>query len=292
MVVNNQPPYPMYWGGVAPRASLDWRLNDKTVIRAGGAINTLLLNLWQQNFVTGGIPFVVAPFSTAAPGAPVPFENGVAAVALPEIYTTGGALLYPTGRSTDLAANTEMDLLRFERDLAALSTDKLSRPMSAQAVGTNFHDGYIGTWTAAIERMFSDVTVNAAYVGTAGVRLPRMGFPNGYAGADPGFAPYTGFDAAGRAESGYAVIATMENASHSTYHSLQASVSKSSLRAGLGFQASYTFSKSMDDTSAVLGGFLSGSSGTILQSAPQDPHNLRAEKALPRLTLLTRCLLA
>jgi hypothetical protein len=45
--------------------------------------------------------------------------------------------------------------------------------------------------------------------------------------------------------------------SHSTYHSLQVSASKTSLRYGLGFQASYTFSKSLDDTSAVLGGFVS-----------------------------------
>jgi hypothetical protein len=44
-------------------------------------------------------------------------------------------------------------------------------------------------------------------------------------------------------------------------------------------QASYTFSKSIDDTSAVLGGFLSGSSGTTLQTAPQNPGDLRAEKA-------------
>jgi hypothetical protein len=278
MIVNKQPPYARYWKGLAPRLAADWKVDNQTVVRAGAGITTLLLNLWQQNFVTGGIPFVVAPFSTAAPGSPVPFSNSVTAVPLPQMYTTSGALLYPTGRSTDMAANTEMDLLRFERDLASLSTDKLERPISAQAVGQSFHNGYIGSWTASIERRVSDVTLNAAYVGTAGVKLPRMGFPNGYAGADPAFAPYMNFDASGRAESGFASIVTMENGSHSTYHSLQTSVSKNSLRAGLGFQASYTFSKSIDDTSAVLGGFLSGSSGTILQSSPQNPRDLRAEK--------------
>ncbi len=278
MVIDNRPPYPMSWGGFAPRLAVDWRVNDKTVVRAGGSITTLLLNLWQQNFVTGGIPFMVAPFSSAAPGAPVRFENTVPAVPLPEMYTTTGALLYPTGKSTDLAPNTEMDLLRFERELAGLGTDQLMRPMSSQAVGPTFHNGYIGSWTVAVERSFKDITANAAYVATTGVKLPRMAFPNGYAGADPQFAPYTGFDAAGRPESGYATISTMENASHSTYHSLQASVSKNSLRAGLGFQASYTFSKSMDDTSAVLGGSLSGSSGTILQASPQNPLDLRSEK--------------
>ena len=278
MMVNNRPPYPLTLGGLAPRLSADWNVDPKTVVRAGAGITSLLLNLWQQNFVTGGIPFVVAPVSTAAPGSPVPFSNTVAAVALPQMYTTGGAPLYPTGRSLDLASNTEMDLLRFERDLAALSTDKLERPIGAQAFGQSYHNGYIGSWTASIERRVSDVTLNASYVGTVGVKLPRVGAPNGYAGADPAFAPYTNFDASGRAESGFASIVTMENGSHSTYHSLQTSASKSSLRAGLGFQASYTFSKSIDDTSSVLGGFLAGSSGTILQSAPQNPRDLHAEK--------------
>jgi len=45
----------------------------------------------------------------------------------------------------------------------------------------------------------------------------------------------------------------------------------------LGFQANYTFSKSLDDVSAILGG-LNGSSGTLQQTAPQDPWNVRAEK--------------
>jgi hypothetical protein len=278
MMIDNRPPYPMYWKGLGPRASAEWKWNDKMVVRAGGSITTLLLNLWQQNFVTGGIPFMVAPFSIAAPGAPVPFDNSVATVTLPQMYTISGALLYPTGNSKDIKRNTEMDLFRFERELAALSSDKLMHPMSAQAVGPTFHDGYIGSWTLGVERRLSDLTINAAYVATAGVKLPRMGFPNGYNGADPAFAPYTNFDANGRPESGFASIVTMENASHSTYHSLQASLGKTSLRGGLGFQASYTFSKSIDDTSAVLGGFLSGSSGTILQTAPQNPSDLRSEK--------------
>ena len=42
-------------------------------------------------------------------------------------------------------------------------------------------------------------------------------------------------------------------------------------------QASYTYSKSLDDTSAVLGGLL-GTSGTILQTGPQNPWDPSAEK--------------
>jgi len=58
---------------------------------------------------------------------------------------------------------------------------------------------------------------------------------------------------------------------------LQTGVEKTSLRAGLGLQASYTYSKSLDDTSAVLGG-LFGSSGPVLQTYPQDPRHPGLEK--------------
>jgi hypothetical protein len=69
----------------------------------------------------------------------------------------------------------------------------------------------------------------------------------------------------------------MTTGSHSSYNALQTSVSKSTSRIGLSFQASYTFSKSIDDTSAVLGG-LPANAGTILQTLPQDPLNPEADK--------------
>jgi hypothetical protein len=47
---------------------------------------------------------------------------------------------------------------------------------------------------------------------------------------------------------------------------------------GLGFQASYTFSKSIDDASAVIGGFISGQSGAVAQTAPEDPFDARLDK--------------
>jgi hypothetical protein len=69
----------------------------------------------------------------------------------------------------------------------------------------------------------------------------------------------------------------MTTGSHSNYNALQTSISKSTSRIGLSFQASYTFSKSIDDTSAVLGG-LPANAGTILQTLPQDPLNPEADK--------------
>jgi hypothetical protein len=152
------------------------------------------------------------------------------------------------------------------------------RALNVQALAHNFHNGYIGSYTAGLERNFGDITASAAYVATVGVGLARIDFPNAYSGASPAFAPYTAFDATGQVQGGYGPVIMVDNCSHSTYHSLQAAASKSSLRAGLGFQASYTYSKSMDDTSAVLGGVLGGASSTILQATPQNPFNVRAEK--------------
>jgi hypothetical protein len=267
-LINQQPPYPTDWNGWGPRLALDWRWNDKTVFRAGGSLTTLLTNLWQSNFVTGGLPYVVAPFTTAAPGRPIPFQNSVLAIDIPPVYSVDGQLVYRTGNSMDVPANTEMDVQRFERDLAALSTDKQVRPVTVQGMARDFRNGYIGAWTAGVERTLGDVTLGASYVATVGVKLARIDSPNGYPGADAAFAPYAA----------YGPIVMMTNHSHSTYHSLQSSVGKSSLRAGLGFQASYTFSRSLDDTSSVLGGFLSGSSGTVLQTSPQNPRGLGGEK--------------
>ena len=69
----------------------------------------------------------------------------------------------------------------------------------------------------------------------------------------------------------------MTSDSHSSYNALQTSVSGTNARIGLNFAASYTFSKSIDDTSAVLGG-IPGSAGAILQTFAQNPLDERAEK--------------
>ena len=91
-----------------------------------------------------------------------------------------------------------------------------------------------------------DISLDAAYVATIGIRLPRLDYPNGYTGASGEYAPYTLFDQAGNAVGGFGALPITTNHSHSSYHSLQTSVQKNSLRAGLGFQASYTFGKSIE----------------------------------------------
>jgi len=101
--------------------------------------------------------------------------------------------------------------------------------------------------------------------------------PNGYGGADPAFAPFTQFNALGHAVGGFGPLTVMNTAAHSTYHSLQTSVTENYSRIGLSFQASYTFSKSLDDTSAVPGG-IAGMPGVTLQTLPQNPTDPAADK--------------
>jgi hypothetical protein len=71
----------------------------------------------------------------------------------------------------------------------------------------------------------------------------------------------------------------MNSGSHSIYNALQTSVSQNFSPYGLSFQASYTYSKSIDDASALLGG-VATNAGVILQTLPQDPLNPHMEKAV------------
>ena len=277
LLINPQPPYNQDWNGWGPRLGMDYALGKNTVLHAGGAINTIIPNLWQDNFLTAAIPFVFAPYVTALAHVFVPFQDTFVPVNLPTAYNVQGQPIFATGRTQDVPANTEIDLPRFQSDLTANTPGHQVQLLSIPGIVRNFGNGYIGSWTAGVDHDFRDVKVNVSYVATAGIHLARVYSPNSYSGADAAHAPFTQFNAAGQATGGFGDEVLMSSGSHSTYHSLQASVTKNSARAGLGLQASYTYSKSIDDTSAVLGG-LGPASGTILQALPQDPWNPSAEK--------------
>jgi len=276
-MVRREPPYQSDWRGWGPRVSLELRQRDHTVWHAGAAVTTRLPNLFQEDFETGGAPFTIQPYLAAQPGVPVPFQNTVTHFNLPIPYTPSGQLVFPTTRTTDVHPNTVMDVQRYEDDLAATTPGHLIQPLNITGVMADFASGYIQSYTAGVEQDLGQIKLSASYVATMGVRLPSVAFPNNYAGASPAFAPFTTFDAAGRVLGGFGPETLMSSRSHSTYHALQAALEKTSPRFGLGFEASYTLSKSLDDTSATLGGFF-GSSGTVLQTSPQNPWNPGAEK--------------
>jgi Carboxypeptidase regulatory-like domain len=274
---NPQPVYPLDWKGFGPRVSVDYTLTKHTVLHAGGSLMTQLPNLWQDNFVTGGFPFTVQPVLTATSATPVPFSSAITPVNVPEPYTTSGQLLFPGNTTTQTPANTPIDVPRFQQDLEALTPGNQTQLISVSVISRNFRNGYVGTYTAGFDENYGPLRWNVSYVGTAGIHLPEVFVPNGYAGAGPAFAPYTQFDPAGIATGGYGPEYVMSSTSHSSYNALQTSLVGTFNHIGLNFAASYTYSKSLDDTSAVVGGS-SGGAGTTLQALPQNPLDQAAEK--------------
>ncbi|HYM76260.1 MAG TPA: TonB-dependent receptor [Candidatus Dormibacteraeota bacterium] len=275
-IINPQPPYDQDWNGWGPRLAVDYGLTKHTVLHAGASITTLLPNLWQDNALTAAIPYVFAPAIYAQPSEPINFQNQFVPLNLPTAYNIQGQAIFATGRSEDVPANTVFDYVRFQNDLNALAPGNVQL-LSVYGIAKNFGNGYVGSWTAGVDHDFGDFKFNASYVATTGIHLPRFYNPNGYGGACRGFAPFTQFDTECHATGGFGPETIMTDGSHSSYHALQTSLSKNSARLGLGLQASYTYSKSLDDTSSVLGGLL-GTSGTVLQTGPQNPFEPWVEK--------------
>src|SRR5437016_6271376 len=274
---NPQPPYAMDWNGWGPRLSVDYGLTKHTTLHAGGTITTILPNLWLENYVTGAFPFIFQPLVTALAGFPLNFQDSVVPLALPSVYTTQGQLLFSSGSSSNVAPNTPMDVQRFQNDLAALTPGHQVQLFSGISFDPHFRNGYIATDILGIDQEIASVKFSASYVGTVGIHLASVLSPNSYGGADPAFAPYTQFNSTGQAIGGFGPELVMTTGSHSSYHALQTSVSQNTVRMGLSFQANYTFSKSMDDTSAVPGG-ITANGGVILQTLPQDPYHPEADK--------------
>jgi hypothetical protein len=276
ILINPQPPYDQDWNGWGPRLALDYALTQHTVLHVGGAITTLIPNLWQDNALTAAIPYVFAPSIYAQPNEPISFQNTFVPLNLPTAYNIQGQPIFATGRSQDVPANTVFDYMRFQNDLEALTPGNVQL-LNISGIAKNFANGYMGSWTAGVDHDFGDFKFNASYVATAGIHLARFYNTNGYGGACQGFAPFTQFSSPCHATGGFGPEVIMSSGSHSSYHALQTSLTKNSAHLGLGLQASYTYSKALDDTSSVLGGLL-GASGTILQTAPQNPWDPSAEK--------------
>jgi hypothetical protein len=274
---NPQPVYPLDKNGWGPRVSVDYALTKHTTLHAGGAITTLLPNLWLENFVTGGFPLTFQPVVTALPNIPVPFSGSVVPTTLPDPYTTQGQLLFPGGDSSKIPVNTQIDLQRYQNDLAAITPGHEVQLFAPGVISKSFKNGYVATYTVGFDQDLGKAKWSVAYVGAAGIHLPSVLSPNGYTGASPEFAPYTQFNSAGHVTGGFGPESVINNGSHSIYHALQTSVTQNQSKIGLSFQASYTFSKSIDDTSAIIGG-PPVNTGTILQAPPQDPLEPGADR--------------
>ena len=275
-VVNPQPGYRTEWKAWAPRVQATWQVASNFSAHAGGAVTTIPPNIWQDNFLTGSTPFTIYPRLVSAAVFPIQYGFQLTPAQLPTAYSLQGTNIIGSGNTKDIPANTIMDVDRFEKDMAALTQGGAVSALNLSGINPAFGNGTLYTWTLGLERKFGNLTADAAYVGTAAEKLPRYSFPNAFPGASPAFAPHTQFDSAGNVIGGFGVENVITNDSHSTYHALQASLAGSVGHGGPGIQASYTWSKSIDTTSEVLGG--TGSTGAVASGFSQNPYDTHPEK--------------
>ena len=275
-VVNPQPGYRTNWNGWGPRVQAAWQVSDKLQAHAGGAITVIPPNIWQDNFLTGSTPFAVMPRLLSAPNAAIRYGFQITPAQLPPAETPSGQNIFPTGKTNTVAPNTPMDVNRYEQNVAALTAGHVVSDLTLSGVDRSFGNATLFTWTAGLERKIGNLVADASYVGTASEHLPRVSFPNAYPGATAAFAPLTTFDSAGNVTGGLGFENEITATAHSTYHALQTSLSGTVGRTGTGLQASYTFSKSIDDTSEVIGG--TGSTGAVATGFPQNPYDTHPER--------------
>ena len=276
LAINPQPGYKTNLNGFMPRVQLTWKATNKFRAHAGGALTVIPPNIWQDNFLTGSTPFVVYPRLTAAKGAPIQYGFQITPSQLPGVYTPSGVNIFPSHKTDEVPANTVMDVERYQNDVAELTPSKVVSPLNLSAIYPTFGNAWLYTWTAGVERDFGKLTANVGYVGTSAAHLPRTSFPNAYPGASPEFAPHTKFDSSGNVIGGFGVENVITGTAHSSYNALQTSLNGSFPHGGPGIQASYTWSKAIDDTSQVSGG--TGSTGAQAIPYPQDPYNTHLER--------------
>jgi hypothetical protein len=125
---------------------------------------------------------------------------------------------------------------------------------------------YVPQWSFTVQRQFSESTsVEAAYVGSAGVHLYRTTY---YNEQQPG-PPATNLNLR-RPYPQFGFVQDVAGASHSSYHSMQLRLQRR-LSKGLSVLSSFTWQKAIDDGSGVRQAL--GDS-----YVPQDVYNLRAER--------------
>jgi Carboxypeptidase regulatory-like domain len=275
-VINPQPGYRTNWHAFEPRVQAAWQATSKIQAHAGGGIMVIPPNIWQDNFLTGSTPFAVYPRLVAAANAPIQYGFQITPAQLPHVYTPSGTDIFASGKTTTVAPNTVMDVDRYEKDVAALTPSHVVSPLNLSGIDRNFDSATMFTWTLGMERKFGNLTADASYVGTTSQNLPRYSYPNAFPGASPEFAPHTQFDSAGNVIGGFGVENVIIANSHSTYHALQTSLSGTVGHGGPGVQASYTWGKSIDDTSLVLPG--TGATGAVAAGVSQNPYDNHPEK--------------
>jgi hypothetical protein len=214
-----------------PRFGLAYRLTPKTVFRGGFGTFTGL-PIAQQAQQSGAI-FPWAPSTTLATST-FPSVAAVKPGTPPALVSLSGAIIPPNGNTNLIRPNTPLNLAP---DLAYFGA-----PIELNAISMTLRNGYTINGNVTLERQLpGDMALSISYVASNGVALQGSSFPNGYTGALPQYTPYTNVNP------GLGEFQVIDNHEHSTYNALEVQLRKTSGRYGLSFQASYTYSKLLNN---------------------------------------------
>jgi len=240
---------PNYYKGLTPRLGVAWDPtgSGRTTVRAGYGIF----------------------FDSFENGVGGPLQAPVSALPWTQAYQLGGPgfnIANPYGSNPPPFGGDN-----FVKPATVLTVDQSARPPYAQ------------NWNLSIEHVVGkNYLLDVRYVGNKGTRLPRFieADPSVYG---PGVNPnnidqnriYAGCPSNGGL-CNFASVGLVSDITNSTYHAGQVSLSRHFV-SGLGFQASYWYSKSLDYVSSfnVSGSAPSDVSGE--NDLAQNPFNLRAE---------------
>lgn len=284
--VTNRENYERDFNNFGPRVGLAFKVNDKTVIRAGGAVLYAPMGGGGFNTVTSAMAVAETPFIAS-------LNNGISPVAgtnLSNPFPSG--IVQPS--SIVLGALT--------------GYGQASIPVRLR----NIRQPFIGQWNLNVQRELpGKINVELAYAGSTGVGLlssatdinqlsptaialaskvvngvplgnltvanPFLALPADQRPASTSILgrstvtvaqllrPYPQFGN---------VVSYSQNESHSSYHSMQLTIARR-ITNGLTFSAAYSFSKLLDDLTSM-----SANNQTIQIQYYQDYHNRRADKSL------------
>jgi hypothetical protein len=287
--VKNRENYDRDYNNIGPRLGLAFKLNEKTVIRTGGAIFYAPLGGGGFNNVTAAMA------DLAETGFIASLNNGVSPA-------PGSNLSNPFPSGIVQPANAYLGpLTGFGQQSIPVRLRDIRPPKIAQ-------------WNLNVQRELpGGITVEAAYAGSAGIglrsgatdinQLPpeaiaiarqfgNLTVPNPFLALPVDQRP-PATSILGRPTVTVAqllrpypqfgnVVSYTENEAHSSYHSFQLTVWRR-FGDGLTFSAGYNFSKSIDDLTSM-----SINNQTIQIQYYQDYHNRRADKSLSNFDITNR----
>lgn len=285
--VSNRENYDRDLNNFGPRIGLAYKLNERTAIRAGGAIFYAPLGGGGFNNVTSAMmdltetPFIASLNNgiSPTPGTNLsnPFPSGIVppANSYPGPLTGFGQQSIPVRLRNIRQPKIAQWNLNVQRELFGGVTAEVAY---AGAAGTGLLSGATDINQLSPEAIaIAGKVVNGAPLGNLTVANPFLNLPADQRPAASSILgrstvtvaqllrPYPQFGK---------VVSYSQNEAHSSYHSLQLTVSRR-VSAGLTFSAAYSFSKSIDDLTSM-----SLNNQTIQIQYYQNYHNRRADKSL------------